>query len=196
MNERMHWIPVVAALIAGMAVGHGLSWPGARSSEPVACRIALDRLARLDPRPSGTGGALDPAREDAFRSETPAMQPASQPSPHATGAPTADGEIARALTQLGAQMDELLDAPLCRSPEALADREDETKLASPENRGAVEDAHRIVEDARQRGVWTEADAVDLRERFAWMTRGQRAELLDVLIPVFQGGLEVESFPPF
>jgi putative intracellular protease/amidase len=93
-------------------------------------------------------------------------------------------------------MDELLAASLCRSPQALAQAEDQAKLASSRNVGALEDAHRIVEDAIYTGRWTDDDAQAIREVMMHLTRAQQDEVLRILVPALQSELEVDSYPPF
>lgn len=192
MAQGRQWILIGVALLGGAAGGWSLP-----RAEPVAaarvdvCGAVLERVEALEDeiarartertrdieQRAPSSGALEIAAAGGRR--TPPIGPA----------------VADTLERLDARIDELLDASLCRSPEALAAEEDAARLESPRNRDAVEEAHRIVDYALDRGVWRESDAQGLREAFAWMTRSQRDELLNVLIPAFQSGLEVESFPP-
>jgi hypothetical protein len=76
--------------------------------------------------------------------------------------------------------------------------DDSTAEAQPENRLALAEAERTIENARSAGRWTDEDAGALRRSFASLSGRQSAALLERLIPAInRGEIDVEtSGPPF
>jgi hypothetical protein len=168
--------------------GAGLGWQQVEERlDSVDRRLAsIERTAATRPLDTSRPSVSSDPEGSPIRSSPPSTSAELDPRDSLRGE----------LREIGGRLDDLLEASLCRSPEALAEAEDRAKLERPGNAQALEEAWEIVRYARNRGRWTELDGADLREALPRLTRSQQNELLEVLLPALQQEMEVDAFPPF